>query len=59
MNTDHPSQWSTLDSDTLEHAIAQVEADIEHMHAELLKMKIESRRKRAMRRNDERMRRDG
>ena len=46
-------RWKSLDEPTLQHAIAQVEADIEHMTVELTELKIERRRKRAMRRNDE------
>ena len=54
------TKWDTLTERDLEHAIAQVEADIDHMQIELTELKIERRRKRAMRRNDEtRVRRDG
>lgn len=52
-------KWQSLDEPTLQHAIAQIEADIETMQRELTELKIERRRKRAMRRNDERVRRDG
>lgn len=54
------TKWDALTERDLEHAIAQVEADIDHMQIELTELKIERRRKRAMRRNDEtRVRRDG
>ena len=51
------TKWGGLTERDLDHAIAQVEADIKHMHEELTEIKIERRRKRAMRRNEERARR--
>ena len=56
METDK-TKWDALTERDLEHAIAQVEADIKHMQEELTEIKIERRRKRAMRRNEERARR--
>ena len=47
------SKWENLTERDLDHAIAQVEADIEHMRNELMEIKIERRRKRAIRRNEE------
>jgi hypothetical protein len=54
------TKWDGLTERQLDHAVVQVEADIQHMTDELTQIKIERRRKRAMRRNDEtRVRRDG
>ena len=55
MTTD---KWDSLPEPTLDDAVRQVEADIEHLRLELTEMKIARRRKRAMRNNDERVRRD-
>jgi len=56
MTTD---KWDSLSEPVLDDAVRQVEADIEHLRLELTELKIARRRKRAMRNNDERERRDG